>query len=86
LLLRFLPDIGSDEDACDLTIAAKIACDITHLGDPENFSILLESQLFTMRVMASALIGGVSHTTALRSLNRKRKLMHDPSIFLHSKH
>lgn len=29
--------MGSDDDACDLTIAANIACDITHLGDLGKF-------------------------------------------------
>jgi hypothetical protein len=31
--------MGFVDDACDLTIAAKPACDITHLGDLEQFSI-----------------------------------------------
>ena len=49
--------MGSDDDACDLTIAANVAGDITHLGDLEKFFIHQGSQLYAMEFLPSPLRG-----------------------------
>jgi hypothetical protein len=45
--------MGSDDDACDRTIAAKVACDIPHLGDLGKFLIQHRSQLYAMEFLPS---------------------------------
>ena len=45
--------MGSDDDACDLTIAAKVACDIPHLGDLGKFLIQHRSQLYAIEFLPS---------------------------------
>ena len=37
--------MGSDDDVCDLTIAANVAGDITHLGDIDELSMNRRPQL-----------------------------------------
>ena len=50
--------MGSDDDVCDLTIAANVAGDITHLGGGlEKFFIHQGSQLYAMEFLPSPLRG-----------------------------
>jgi hypothetical protein len=55
--------MGSDDDACDLTIAAKVACDIPHLGDLGKFLIQHRSQLYAMEFLPSPARELVTDTT-----------------------
>ena len=57
MLFGFLSDMGSDDDVCDLTIAANVGGDITHLGDLEKFFIHQGSQLYAMEFLPSPLRG-----------------------------
>ena len=57
IVIQILSDMGSDDDVCDLTIAANVAGDITHLGDLEKIFIHQGSQLYAMEFLPSPLRG-----------------------------
>ena len=71
--------MGSDDDVCDLTIAANVAGDSTHLGDLEKFSSI-KGPSSTYGIPAITTKRPVTDTTITAEMPGSASLAKDRSI------